>query len=233
MKSFRLPPSGFRFPLSSFKFQVSAFLLLCLSPLHAANQTWTGTTSNNWTTVTNWSGGDYPGNATTTTNADIALFNTNPTNKAPVFDVATINLAGFTFDAGAGAFTLGTTGGNAVLLSSGSTTQVTSGDTAAQIINAFTKGAGSVFLFDFGPSLETGKFTLVTFDSSSGFTSSSFTNSPLGTDRLGSFNLTGSSLEFTVTAVPEPATWAAMAALALGGGLLVICRRASFASIKY
>ena len=137
VSSFKLQVSGLKFQVSGLKFQVSAFLfLLCLAPLHAANQTWTGTTSNNWTTVTNWNGGAYPGNATTTTNADIALFNTNPGNKAPVFDVAGINLAGFTFDVGAGAFTLGTIGGNAVLLSSGGSTQVTSGDTAAQIINA-------------------------------------------------------------------------------------------------
>jgi len=87
----------------------------------------------------------------------------------------------------------------------------------------FAQGPGSVFQFDFGPSLETGTFTLVTFGSSSGFTSTSFSNSSLGINHLGSFNLTDTSLEFTVTAVPEPATW--VAALSLCAGLLIPGRR--------
>jgi fibronectin-binding autotransporter adhesin len=97
--------------------------------------TWSGTTSNAWATTTNWNGGVVPGATSGTTSLDIALFNTNPTNKAPTWSTY-LNLAGFTFDTGAGAYTIGTTSGSAAFLTSGGTTQLTTGGTAAQIINA-------------------------------------------------------------------------------------------------
>jgi fibronectin-binding autotransporter adhesin len=103
----------------------------------AASVTWLGTAANNnWSNTGNWVGGAYAGSTSSTTDTDIAYFNTNATNKAPVFDLTNFNLAGFTFDAGAGAFTVGSTSGPAVLLSSGGATTLTSGDTAAQIVNA-------------------------------------------------------------------------------------------------
>jgi fibronectin-binding autotransporter adhesin len=97
--------------------------------------TWSGTTSNAWATSTNWNGGIAPGATTGTTNTDIALFNTNPTNKAPTWSTY-LNLAGFTFDTGAGAYTIGTTSGSAAFLTSGGTTSIRTGVTAAQVINA-------------------------------------------------------------------------------------------------
>ena len=97
--------------------------------------TWSGTTSNAWATTTNWSGGVVPGATSGTTSLDIALFNTNPTNKAPTWSTY-LNLAGFTFDTGAGAYTIGTTSGSAAFLTSGGTTSIRTGVTAAQVINA-------------------------------------------------------------------------------------------------
>jgi fibronectin-binding autotransporter adhesin len=97
--------------------------------------TWSGTTSNAWATTTNWNGGIAPGATSGTTNTDIAVFNTNPTNKSPTWSTY-LNLAGFTFDAGAGAYTIGTTSGSSAFLTSGGTTSILTGVTAAQTINA-------------------------------------------------------------------------------------------------
>jgi fibronectin-binding autotransporter adhesin len=99
------------------------------------SRTWSGAMSNAWATTTNWSGGVVPGATSGTTSLDIALFNTNPTNRAPTWSTY-LNLAGFTFDTGAGAYTIGTTSGSAAFLTSGGTTQLSRGVTAAQIINA-------------------------------------------------------------------------------------------------
>lgn len=116
----------------------SIALMLMAAPraVSAATITWSGTTSNAWSTTTNWNGGVTPGATSGTTNDDIALFNTNPTNKAPVWTTY-LNLAGFTFDtANVGSFTIGTTSGSSAFLTSGGTTQLTTGVTTAQIINA-------------------------------------------------------------------------------------------------
>ena len=93
------------------------------------------------------------------------------------------------------------------------------------ITGDFLKGSGNVFMFDFsGSSTASGKWTLVewTGTNPTGFITSDFSSSGLA----GSFTLKANSLEFSTTAVPEPSTWISMAALVLGGGLLVMRRRA-------
>lgn len=109
--------------------------------VHAANQTWTGgsVANGNWSTGANWNGGAAPGATSGTTSTDVATFNAaiantwgNASGNPVVIDSATQNLGGFTFTgaiggANNGAFYIGATGGNTLLLSSGGTTQVTSG----------------------------------------------------------------------------------------------------------
>lgn len=93
--------------------------------------------------------------------------------------------------------------------------------------------SGSVFRFDFGGSMETGTFTLVNWSGvSTGFNSDSFSYNDLGAYRLGVFELTSNSLQFTISAVPEPSTWVSMAALFLGGGFVVWRRRAGTARAR-
>lgn len=87
---------------------------------HAASGTWNGTNSTTWSDLGNWTTA-VPGATSGTTNADIATFNAAPTNSVPVVD-ANRNLKSITFDtATVGALTLGTTGGNPLLLTSGGT----------------------------------------------------------------------------------------------------------------
>ncbi len=113
---------------------------------------WTGATSTNWGDA-NWSGA-VPGvsGATdaTATNTDTAVFNANPTNAVPVIDSGR-NLQTVTFDtANVGALTLGSTTGNALLLTGGGTIQTTAKVAAAQNVNAplvLEGGAGSYTFF--------------------------------------------------------------------------------------
>jgi autotransporter-associated beta strand protein len=114
---------------------VFSFIMLA-GIAQAGNATWTGTSGNNWSAGGNWAGGAYPGSTSGTLNTDQASFTNTLGNRSPVFDLANINLGGFLFDTGAGAFTLGTTGGNDVLLSGGGSITVNSGVTVAQIVNA-------------------------------------------------------------------------------------------------
>ena len=73
--------------------------------------TWTGVSGNDWSGASNWSAGK-PGSA------DTALFNSNissVTNSSGVDQ----SVSSITFDTGAGSITIGSTGGNKLLLTSG------------------------------------------------------------------------------------------------------------------
>lgn len=90
-------------------------------PRHAAAQvTWTGTSGGDWNTAANWSGGSKP------TAADTALFNTTLTSVANAVADQTVTSISFDTNAGTanGTFTLGTTGGNKLILNSSFATQV-------------------------------------------------------------------------------------------------------------
>ena len=69
---------------------------------------------------------------------------------------------------------------------------------------------GTAFRFDFGGSTQLGTFTLATWTGTTGFSSGDFSYTNLGGGDTGSFNISGTSLQFIAT-VPEPATWALMA----------------------
>ncbi len=107
-----------------------------------AGPAWTGTTNTTWATAGNWTGG-VPGATSGTTNTDTAVFNTyNATNPTPVVD-ANRNLQGINFDNPGGnltsPLTLGTTTGNALLLTNGGMIQ-----TKATVANPMTVNAPMV-----------------------------------------------------------------------------------------
>lgn len=90
---------------------------------------------------------------------------------------------------------------------------------------------GSIFRFNFAGSTDEGTFTLVSWSgASTGFDSSSFSYDNLGPLRAGTFSFGANSLEFTVTAVPEPSTWISMWALVVSGALIARRRRARTSS---
>jgi len=76
------------------------------------------------------------------------------------------------------------------------------------LTGTFSKGTGSSFTFDFnGTGLNGGNYTLMTFASQSGFSSADFLASNLASGLEGNFNISSTSLMFSVTAVvPEPST---------------------------
>ncbi|XHR30646.1 MAG: autotransporter-associated beta strand repeat-containing protein [Chthoniobacteraceae bacterium] len=113
----------------------AGLLLITAGETLAASSTWLGTSDGTWATSGNWSNG-IPGATTGVTNADIAVFNTSPTQKTITID-ANRNIGGITFDtANVGALVIGSTTGNALYLSAGGTIQNTSTVSALETINA-------------------------------------------------------------------------------------------------
>ena len=112
---------------------------------------WIGATDANWATPSNWLG-PVPGATTGTTNTDTATFNQNAPHSPLGIDAGR-NIKNITFDtANVNSMTIGTTGGNALLLTAGGTVQTTSTVVNPQTINCplvlegdytFTSGAAS------------------------------------------------------------------------------------------
>ncbi|MCX6938177.1 MAG: hypothetical protein NTU80_09835, partial [Verrucomicrobia bacterium] len=120
-------------------------LLACLTSVqsgYSASATWLATpTDANWVTGANWSTAAAPGDLLGTTNTDTATFSATVTNTfgttAPIVVDSGRNLQSITFStSAASAYVLGTTGGNALLLSSGGTIQTVSGVANVQTVNA-------------------------------------------------------------------------------------------------
>ncbi|MFN0080128.1 MAG: beta strand repeat-containing protein [Prosthecobacter sp.] len=135
-----------------------ACLLLPALTGQAANQTWIGGSliDGNWSSGGNWSGGAAPGSTSVTNSPDIATFNAAIANgwgtlATPiVIDSTTQNIFGLTFTGAAGSYVIGTTGGNALRLSSTGTIQIASGLTATnviQTINAPLSLRGTTYTF--------------------------------------------------------------------------------------
>src|ERR1700761_1339740 len=105
--------------------------LLMAASAHAANGTWQASPTNgNWEasgTENNWgTAGAFPGQVGGTTNADTATFLNSGTTSIAIDSTAgntgTLNIKSISFGAATTAlssFTIGATGGNALLLTSG------------------------------------------------------------------------------------------------------------------
>ena len=108
-----------------------AAMILGTGPAQAAIVTWTGGGANgNWSNTDNWLGGTAPGSTSALTSTDIALFNSgvnnwgNSSGNPVVIDSTTQNLGGINFNASAGNYFIGSTSGNALLLTSGGSIQI-------------------------------------------------------------------------------------------------------------
>src|SRR5690606_20763019 len=98
-----------------------ALCMLALTSLaHAANDTWTGATDDNWNVDSTWDTA-APGATTGVTNADTATFDTDPVNTGITIDAGR-NIRNITFDGSAGSYTFG---GNTLQLASGGTLLMT------------------------------------------------------------------------------------------------------------
>ncbi len=96
---------------------------------------WNGTNSSSWADSGNWSSA-IPGAATGTSNTDTAIFNRNAANSPLTIDPGW-NVKNITFDtATVNSLTIGTIGGNALLLTSGGMIQSTSTVVNPQTVNA-------------------------------------------------------------------------------------------------
>lgn len=129
-----------RFGLSPV-FAASIAVFVCVSSMRAASGTWSATpTDANWVpTGTNWSNGAtlFPGATSGTTNADIATFSGASTQTAITINSATLNFKSILFDTvSAAAYTIGTTGGNSLLLTSGGSITMNATVANTETINA-------------------------------------------------------------------------------------------------
>ena len=136
MKTTRLHLSVFRLPLL-----LLAAAFLCTSSAWAASGSWNAApTDANWVpTGTNWSNGAtlFPGATSGTANADTATFNGGSTQTAITINSTTLNIKSITFDlAGAAAYTIGSTGGNALLLTSGGSIVMNAAVANTETVNA-------------------------------------------------------------------------------------------------
>lgn len=82
----------------------------------------------------------------------------------------------------------------------------------------FLKGDGSVYVFDFLSGATTGDFVLVEWDGATDFTAEDFSYTGLADGFTGTFAIDGNQLVFT--AVPEPATTAALFGVGVLGAAL-------------
>lgn len=114
--------------------------LLCvvsLSDLRASDATWSSTASSgDWAYGSNWVGAISAGNTGTTDNPDTATFSTGSSTLTIVPD-ASRNIKSLIFSSSSvGAYTIGTTTGNAIRLSDGGSIQLTSTVNNTETLNA-------------------------------------------------------------------------------------------------
>jgi len=109
------------FTLGASLLSAAGLVLLSSATASAANSTWIGTgTSTDWNDPGNWFGGIIPGSTSATNNSESATF--NGSTGLIVSPDASRNLRYFYFStASLGSFTVGTTSGNALLLTNGAT----------------------------------------------------------------------------------------------------------------
>jgi autotransporter-associated beta strand protein len=110
--------------------------------LSGSNTWYSGAGSGNWQTTSNWGSGTFnfvvPGTTSGTTNTDTATFDTGSSTTSIVPD-ANRNLGNISFGNSAAAYTISTTGGNALLMTSFGTIQIAgtfSGSNLTETIDA-------------------------------------------------------------------------------------------------
>lgn len=123
--------------------QLSSVLFLTFTlPAMAASQNWDGGSlvNGNWSDVGNWNAA-VPGSTSVTTNTDVATFNAAIVNtwgdavgNPVVIDSATQNIGGLSFTLASGSYFVGSTGGNALKLTSAGTIQILAGLTATNAV---------------------------------------------------------------------------------------------------
>ncbi len=176
----------------------AAALGLMAASAQAAAITWTGTTSTDFATGTNWVGNNPPAN---NDNSDVATFTENsPANKTPTI-TGGYNLGGLNFDNSTG-WTLGGTGGTTLLRSVTSTGVGT--NTITQKLktyqgistNTWTIGAGNILnvssIYQDGGSKTlkiTGGGTLVVAGAIDGWSSGSILHIDAGTVKIAASNI--------------------------------------------
>ncbi len=104
----------------------------------------------NWANPNNWINSLVPGATSGTTNTDLAAFTTNSNITNPLPDAGR-NIQSIQFDlAGASAYTIGSTSGNALLLTTGGQIQTTSLITKTETVNAplVLEGASATYSFN-------------------------------------------------------------------------------------
>ena len=141
---------------------LASLVLGSSSTLFAASATWSATpTDANWVTVsteTNWStgAGAYPGSTSGVTNTDVATFNSASTQNSITINSPTLNIGSITFSSGAGAYTIGSTSGNSLLLTSGGTIQTTGTSNLEQVSAPLViEGASGAYTISSNSSLST------------------------------------------------------------------------------
>ena len=188
--------------------------------------TWTGAISTSWSNSSNWTGG-VPGVAgatnSTATNTDTAQFNANPANSVPIVDAGR-NLQNIFFSSPAvGALTLGTTGGNALLLTNGGTIQTDLTVTKAETINAplILEGTGGTFTFSSNANQAALNFGgPISAGATSGTTTLTLTGAGAGVNTIGGIIGDGGFGAHVALAV-QSATWSLGAANTYTGATTV------------
>lgn len=121
----------------SIRLVAASILLTATTLVHAADATWKAAPVDGaWENTNNWVELDAPGSTSGTTSTDTATFNANSSVKTIVPD-ANRNIKSIVFDtSSAAAYIIGTTGGNALLLSDGGAIQMKSAVNNTETINA-------------------------------------------------------------------------------------------------
>ncbi|HSI07821.1 MAG TPA: autotransporter-associated beta strand repeat-containing protein [Rariglobus sp.] len=116
---------------------------------YGADGIWNGTTDGDWLSITNWSVNPAPGATTGTTNGDTATFNNAGGGFTAITTDLGRNIKNITFDGPlSAAYTIGTVGGNPLLLTTAGTIKTTSGVINTQTINAPLQLQGATYSFD-------------------------------------------------------------------------------------
>ncbi len=168
---------------------------------YAASKTWSGGGDGTWSSAADWDNISPPGSTTGTTNSDVATFN-SVTPQMNITVDTTYSIGGILFDGSAGAYTIGNTGGNPLLLSNGGSIQL--GTTATSFTGGVTETVNAPLVLEppsgsssgnytFANNSQDGMFSLLNFGGNiSGGTTSGSETLTLGGINPGANTISGS-----------------------------------------